>query len=762
VFDSVFRFLFKYQPLVFEQGKFVLGASRSMSLAVAAAGAAALYVLWTYRELVAATARDRAVLLAMRVVLLSLVLFALLRPTLQLKVAVPQQNFVGVLVDDSRSMQIADEQSQPRSAFVKDQVGRTDGPLLTALGKRFQVRLFRFSSSAERLQSSGDLTFAGTGTHIGEGLDRVREELSGLPVAGLVLASDGADNSDATLDAPIAQLKAQGMPVFAVGVGRDRLTRDVQVTRAETPRRVLKGSNLVVDVVVAQTGYAGRTVPLIVEDGGRVVSSQDVTLPSNGESETVHVRFKTNETGPRLFRFRVPLQDGEEITQNNQRDAMIEVYDRREKVLYLEGEPRPEMKFIRQAADEDSNLQVVVLQRTAADKYYRFNTDGPQELQNGFPTTREELFAYRAIVFGSAEASAFTAEQQRMLEAFVDVRGGGLLALGGPSSFSEGGWAGTPLAQALPIILQPVGTKRVAQPVAIQVVVKPTRDGLSHPATQITDKEEEADAKWRQLTPLTTVNPVFEVKPGATTLLTGIPPRGPEQIVLAYQRYGRGKALAFTVQDSWLWRMDSRLPVSDTTHHTFWQRLVRWLVDGVPDKVMVTALPGGVQKGEPVTLTAGVVDAEYKGLNNGLITAHVTAPSGHVEDVPMEWTVKRDGEYSARFTPDEDGLFTVRVGGTNDGKDVGSGELTLRVAPSDAEYFDAAMRAPLLTRLAEETGGRFYRADNTASLVDAITYSGHGVTVVEDRELWDMPIVMLLAFGLMGSEWGFRRSRGLA
>ena len=761
MFESVFTFLFKYQPLVFEQGKFVLGATRSMSLAVLAVAAAAVYALWTYRQLASAPARDRTTVMVLRIALLAVVLFALLRPTLQLKIAVPQQNFVGILVDDSRSMQIADEQGKPRSDFIKDQFGRTDGPLLAALGKRFQIRLYRFSSTADRLQSAGDLTFAGTGTHYGEALDRARQELSGLPVAGLVVAGDGADNSDATLDESIAGVKSQGMPVFTIGVGRDRLAHDIQVTRAETPRRALKGANLVVDVVIEQTGYAGQKVPLIVEDAGKTVSMQDITLPPNGESETVHVRLLASDVGPRTFRFRIPVQNGEEVTQNNQRESLVEVFDRREKILYLEGEPRFEAKFIRQATEPDENIQVVLLQRTAEDKYYRFNIDTNEELQNGFPATREELFTYRGIILGSAEASAFTPEQQRMLSDFVDVRGGGLLALGGDVSFGEGGWTGTPLAAALPVVIEAPPVRRASSDVT-WLIIKPTPAGANHPATQITDKEEDVAARWRELPPLTTVNPIHEVKPGATALLTGLDERNREQVVLAYQRFGRGKSMAFTVQDSWQWRMHQKMAVTDTTHRTFWQRLVRWLVDGVPDRVMVSATPDKVEKGEPVTLLSDVVDPEYRGINNGRVTAHVTAPSGKVEDVPMEWTVKHEGEYSGRFTPDEDGLYKVRVGGTRDGKDVGTGEMTVRVAPSDAEYFDAAMRAPLLKRLAEDTGGRFYRADNTNALVDAITYSGKGVTVVEDKELWDMPIILLLMLSLMGAEWAYRRSHGMA
>jgi hypothetical protein len=72
------------------------------------------------------------------------------------------------------------------------------------------------------------------------------------------------------------------------------------------------------------------------------------------------------------------------------------------------------------------------------------------------------------------------------------------------------------------------------------------------------------------------------------------------------------------------------------------------------------------------------------------------------------------------------------------------------------------MRAPLLQRIAGETDGRFFRATDADQLPDAISYSGRGITVVEQRELWDMPIVLFLLLGLMGAEWVYRRGRGLA
>src|SRR3954468_10391582 len=476
----LFKFLFKYPALTFEQGDFTFVASRTTIVALGVLAVLALAALFTYRGIsTEGHRRDRAILTTLRVALVLLLLFCLFRPSLILKAAVPQQNFLGVLVDDSRSMTIADRDGQPRTEFIQQQLSQPDSTLLNALSQRFVLRFFRFSSTADRLPSPGDLKYAGTATHMGQALERARDELSGLPLAGLVMVTDGADTSDVTLDEPLASLKARSIPVFPVGVGQDHFARDIQITRVETPRTTLKGTSLAVDVVVSQTGYAGSTVALQVEDGGRIVSSQDMTMPPDGQAATVRVNFTANDAGARLFRFHIQPQQGEQVTQNNARDAMVEVTDRRERVLYMEGEPRPEAKFVRRAVADDPNLAVTILQRTAEDKYLRLDVGSPDEVVGGFPKTREELFAYRAIILGSVEAASFTPDQLRMLADFVSKRGGGLLMLGGRRSFAEGGWAGTPVAEVLPVeIDQPA---RGAAQYFSQVSVHPTPAGATYP-----------------------------------------------------------------------------------------------------------------------------------------------------------------------------------------------------------------------------------------------------------------------------------------
>jgi uncharacterized membrane protein len=749
---------------MFQQGDLSWALSRSFLIAVALAAIATVIAIATYRGLSAVDrVRDRALLIGLRLAAFAVLLVCLLRPTLVLKAAVPQQNFLGVLVDDSQSMAIADRDGQPRSAFVQQQFSGPNAALLTALSQKFVVRFFSFSSNAGRVGSPSELKFDGTATRLGQALDRARDELAGLPLAGLVMVTDGADTSDAALDDTLASLKARSIPVFTVGVGQDRFARDIQLTRIETPRSVLKGTALVVDLVVSQTGYAGQTVPLTVEDDGRIVNTEQVTLPADGESATVKVRFTAKEPGARLFRFTIPTQPGEQVTQNNVRDALIQVNDRVEKILYYEGEPRAEMKFVSRAVEDDKNLQVVTLLRTAENKYYRQHVSSADEVISGFPKTREELFAYRAVILGSVEAASFTPDQLRMIADFVNKRGGTLLMLGGRRAFAEGGWGGTPVGEVLPVTLEAANPKYLSE-----LSVRPTRAGGTFPVTQIAGDEKGSAAKWDAMPIVTAVNPVRLVKPGATVLLTATDNRRQEQVVLAYQRYGRGKAVAMPIQDSWMWRMDAKVPVTDTTHQMFWRRLVRWLVDGVPDQVNVTTTTDRVDPGEPVRLAAEVMDGAYVEVNDSQVVATVTSPSGKVDEIRMDWTVTRDGDYRASFVPEETGVYTVAVNATRaaeggrDAKKLGTATMNVRVSAGDAEFFDAAMRAPLLKRVAEETGGRFFTAATAASLPEAISYSGRGVTVVEERELWDMPVLFIALVGLIAGEWGVRRTKGLA
>ena len=163
-----------------------------------------------------------------------------------------------------------------------------------------------------------------------------------------------------------------------------------------------------------------------------------------------------------------------------------------------------------------------------------------------------------------------------------------------------------------------------------------------------------------------------------------------------------------------------------------------------------------------MTVEASVVDSRFVDLNDAAVVAHVTRPGGATLDVPLQWTGERDGQYRGTFVSTEQGAYEVKVEASRAGRTIGNGVTFVRALPSDAEYFDPTMHEAPLRRIAEETGGRFYTPDMVAGLAEDVRYAGRGVTTVEERELWNMPIVLIALLGLVCGEWGYRRAVGLS
>ena len=763
--SGLFEFLFKYRPVVFQEGDLAFLSPWPVAFAAVAALVLAVPAVLSYTIARGRSGRtDRWVLGTLRTALFLALFFVVMQPALVLTSIVPQRNFLAVLVDDSRSMTIDDRDGTSRAEKAAALLD-PESDLVAELEEGFALRYFRFSTAAARVNDVDALSFDGSRTRLGAALTYARSELQGVPLSAILVVSDGGDNTEEVIGDALLPLRAASIPVFTVGLGDEEMEADVQMSRADVPETALAGNSMVVNVLVDARGYAGRTVPIVVEDMGRIVTTEEVTLPDDGQPLVTPVAITLENPGAREITFRIPGQPDERVLQNNELHAVIQVRDRTEKILYFEGEPRHEVAFMLRAVEHDENLQVVLLQRTAENKFFRRNLDDPLELVAGFPTTREELYGYRALVLGSVEASFFTHDQLDMIADYVSERGGTLLMLGGRRAFAEGGYKGTPLEDVLPVVLdEPTGASPTERLVFVKVA--PTPAGANHPITRIDGSVENSATRWDTLPAVSSTNPITALKPGATELLRGTVVQGPDdqadRVVMAFQRYGKGRAMVLAVQDTWLWQMDHTVPLEDQSHEIFWQQLLRWIVSETPDPVEAAPERVSVEAGEPVTLEATVLDAGFVAVNGAQVNARVTIPTGEIQELPLEWSVSEDGEYTASFTPRMDGIYEVSVNADRDTVSFGTGETSIRVAPGTEEFRDPRQHRTLMERIASETGGRYYTPETTDELPEDLRFTGGGVTVTEEHDLWDMPILFLLLAGLMGAEWAYRRKRGLA
>ncbi len=754
----MFEFLFKYPAEYFAEGR-LLSLLPWWQLALLPLVIATLaFVALGYFKLQGRTrGRDRMAIALLRGMALAVIIFSLSRPLLEVTTQLPQPGVVGVLLDNSISMGLPDPELDQRGDFIRQQLDAESGSLLRALQQSFDLRLFKFGAVTEAIADIDALDFSDGDSDLIQALRFAQATLQGEPLAGLVVISDGALLPTAPLDELLLSLRSARIPVYSIGLGESRYARDIELSQIRLPDEVLNGSRVLADVSIKQQGYDGQPVELLVEDNSRILHKQQLRLKPGMQS--IRIPLAIEDTGPRQLEFHLGAMADEQIVANNSRQAMLTVDNRKIRILYYEGEPRFELKFIRRALADDENLAVTGLIRTADAKFYRVGIESPEELRNGFPITRDELFAYDAIILGSVENSLLSREQQDMIVEFVSERGGGLLMLGGRHAFTEGGYRDSVLHGISPVIMperaQPEFNRRIK--------IQPTAAAWVHPALIIDDSSEKSIARWLTLPPLTMVNPIRRIKPGATLLLSSpVNDQDDPYVAMAWHRYGRGKVVAFPVQNSWLWQMHHEIDLEDQTHELLWRQLLRWLVESVPRRLRLELSAQKIHAGGVIKLRSEVLQADFSAQREAQVRALLTAMDGSEQSIPLQPHPSLPGVYDGDLPIAKPGEYLAQVELDVNGKVTRSGESRFLATRAGDEYFNSEMNEKLLRRIADETSGSFFRAQEADQLVDALDSNPRGSRRLQRLELWDMPILFLLLVALLCAEWGYRRWRSLA
>jgi uncharacterized membrane protein len=669
-----------------------------------------------------------------------------------------QQNVIAVVLDDSRSMAIADSGSdgkQPREAVA--QKALEDG-VLAGLQKKFQTRLYRLDSRVAQTAALKDIQPAAPATHLNDGLRQLVTDTSDLPIGAIVLLSDGSENSmdgsgDVTIET-VRSLRNRRIPIHTVGFGKEQLTRDVELSDVKVAARAMADSRIPATVTFHQHGYAGTKALLVVRDGSKTVGSREITLAADGTTQLETVFFAPGAAGVKDLRFSLGPLAGEENSANNSISRLLGVTDDKRRILYVEGEPRWEYKFIRRAEDDDKLVQVASMLRTTENKIYRQGISSPKELENGFPVRPEDLFAYQAIVLGSVEVGYFTPLEQELLREFVDRRGGGLLFLGGRFSLGEGGWGGSSLADLLPTVLPNSRNTFHRDPATSEL----TAAGADSPITRLMDDPAKNSERWKKLAYLMDYQDAGTPKPGATVLAQMN--AGTRKLpLLVTQNYGRGRTAVMATSGTWRWQMSQAL--GDPAHDLFWQQLLRWLVLESPAQVTVTAPTQTLMDDGHIQLSASVRDKEYQPAPDAKVTAHLIGPNGLSVMLDMAPAADNPGTFNASWTAEKPGSYMAEVTAQRRSDNLGSGTFPFERIDGVAENFHTTQNRELLQKLASETGGRYWRPDELTRLPNEISYSDAGISVRDIKELWNMPIVFMWLLLLMAAEWLMRRKWGV-
>jgi hypothetical protein len=748
MWDAIFQFLFKYPPVAFERGRVALSSGWPLwTLLVAMVLAAALTAVYLARQHPRLSPAGKIFVWAAQSLTLAILLVMLWRPSLVLSTLVPQRNVLAVLVDDSRSMAMAEEGVQ-RVERVRQTLG-DDSPLLAELREKFQVRTYSFSDQARRLQSAQDLKGQGTSSRVEGAVAQVYSELRHLPLAGMVLVTDGAQNIAASSPEILQEIEARKIPVYALGVGQEEFPRDLQIDELTMPRSALPSSLVSATATVRQRGYIGQKARLEVRDGAKLLKSREIEF-GPAPVQTIPIGFTPQTKGIREYTVTIVPPGGEAIPENNTQSRLVEVQDRAARILYIEGEPRWEFKFIRRAVEQEQSLKLATLLRTSVNKFLRQGLEDEKELAEGLPAPKE-LFKYDGLLIGSIAAGFFSAEQQRSIYEFVSRRGGGVLFLGGRESLGAGGYQSSSLADLIPVDLKArEGTGLLQRSPA---KFRLTTRGWER--LQLAEEETANRENWEKLPALGTYQTSGEPKPGAVVLGEAVTENGDQIPLLVSQRFGRGRGFLFATDGSWHWRM--QLESSNHSHEIFWRQLLQALISETPPFVSIVPEKALYADETHVRVVAHVYDENFEPVNAATAVATVHSPDGATQELALQHSAEEDGVFWGEWEAAPTGIYRVDLNAQVAGKPVGNASAYFQRADGVLEYFSAEQNVALLTRLAEQTGGKYYPLEDAAALPEQLTYSPAGVSIPEVRDLWDMPFWLLLLFLLKGSEWALRK-----
>ena len=748
----MFEFFFKYPLAAYRKGEFLFATGWSPWLLVALTALAAVALL-VYARRVPSRLTGAALwcVWVLQVATVALALVLLWQPALGIQSLKSRQNAVAVLVDTSSSMALVEDGLSRLARAATALQERA----LPALEEKFRVRLYGFSGRPERIRSlqPDALPPPGASSGVGESVLSVLRESTAVPLGALLVISDGADNSGRFGREMAAEIRKYNVPVHTVGVGRERIDGDIELSDVAVASEALPRSRVSAQLTLRHDGQAERTTRITVRDGASVLASQPVTLKAGEPVRREWIDFGAGEAGVRDLTFTVEPVSGE-MEGNNQRRRVLDVPRRRRRILYAEGEPRWQYKFMRRAVQKDASVQLITMLRTSTNKFYRQGVDTPEELEDGFPSEEEELFAYDALIIGSFEAAFFTPKQQVAIREFVSRRGGTLLMLAGPNGLGAGGWQNSEIVDALPAVLEPGDTSFIREKVTAEIAPQ-GRDSL---ISRLSPDSEENARLWAEMPQLADFQRIGALKPAALRLMSV--QYGAEALpLLVRQNYGRGRSMIFATGGSWRWRMG--LPSDDDRHDTFWRQMLRALVVDSAGPVRLTTDRSNYADESRVQLRAEVRDKRYEPANNARVSATVIPEEGPSKTLALRPSATEQGVYEAEVDASDLGVYLVEAVAHLGDDRLGADTLHFRREGGVAEFFHPERNGSLLARLADQTGGSYWELDELEGLPAEIGFSEAGITMREVLDLWDMPALFLLLILLRAAEWLLRKRWGV-
>ncbi len=449
--------------------------------------------------------------------------------------------------------------------------------------------------------------------------------------------------------------------------------------------------------------------------------------------------------GTFTYKVKIPPLPKQPSNSKNEFSVAVDVTDTKNRVLYVEGVPRFEFKFLKRALERSKEVTPIILLQGPDGKLMSVGHAGSVNLT----MAHDQLAQFKIAILGNMDGETLGEERARSLVKFVD-EGGSLILLGGDDGWSARGFAATPLKELLPIQRD---WSVPAQEGKFSGIL--TKDGAAHPALQSLVK------KWSKAMPILSIYPGSKPTAGATTVMSA-----DNEPLIVTQRFGQGKVAAILSNSLWRWQLE---PGQHDEYLSFWDGLIQWLMPQASQVDQFSLdLSADVEQlflGDTLNLTARAGGSKASTSANIPVTVTVQTPDGRKVPYPMQPSANAGQAgpvYSASCTADASGMCTAVASATVDGRSIESPPFSFYVKPFTPETSPRPQAVEILRQLAKASGGQFCEQDQLDQVLSALDVKTSQEERVNYNSLWNTPFILGGLMLLLSVDWILRKRRNMA
>ncbi|MES2765887.1 MAG: vWA domain-containing protein [Bacteroidota bacterium] len=719
-----------------------LGLAGSWWLVVLIILAAAAFAFYSYRVTVPPVSSGRrSLLLFLRTLAISLLLFVLFEPVLNIVRSTEEPPHLAVLLDNSLSMSFKDAQSDRRESFKSS--------LNSA--KPFDIdesaTTLLFSDDIKRVQNFtfDSLKLKGQLSDISKPLNYVLQNAEPDNLRAALLITDGAFNSG---NNPLNQAELIGRPLYIIGIGDSTEPRDISVQSIVTNDVAYIETTLPVNVNVKSAGFTEGSITVVLKDNGAKIAEQIISLKTDQQLYTTSFQYIPKQEGIRKLTAEIAPREGEITTKNNAASEFVKVLKTKRQIVLFAGAPSPDVSFIRNEILKEKGAEIQTFIQKQGAEFYEGNP--------GAGVLKE---AELIILIGFPNS----ASPSNVIQQIAQEAGNGkpvLFVLSQQTDFKKL----QPLEAYLPF------TTVSSRPQEFLALADVKQDQASNPLLKITGTDGDI-AVWNQLPPLFRTETFVKVKPesevAATIRVNNVPLAEPLIVSRSFQR---SKSIALLGYGLYRWKLagqaadifKGKTDAPDVLN-AFLQNSSRWLTaDNDQKTVRIRTNKKLYTSGERVEFIAQVYDAAYTPLDNADVRVKINGGKSP-RDIVMQPI--GNGRYTANLDGMPEGDYSFTGDARQNSRALGSDNGRFSVGEIALEYQNLRMNVELLRALAERTGGKFYTPAQAAAFKDDLlkskNFAPRPVTKRNEFALWNLPWLLgaaILAFAL---EWFLRKRSGL-